>query len=331
MAPQAPPHVTAQAEVLFNEGHLSASANSARLGYNKRTIERWRINFELYGDAYPPPVAVRGRPRALTTEQMRWLLSYLDQKPAAYCDEISIALYDEWGVEIAARTVGWYLVRQGWSRTQARRRDAARSAPLRALWCEKSGKWSPEQLVFCDESAANNRTRWRRYGWSPRGQYPVVDGGGKGDRYSILPLLTINGYLPASTLVVKGSVKRDLYLHWLQHTVLPLLTPGYHILVMDNRSTHHGEDIQPLCDNFGIQLEYLPPYSPDHNPIESTFGTLKQWIRRHWDQREFAESFEAFLMEGFRQFEGFNCEGYYRNCGYGEAEGETEGEAEGGA
>ena len=78
-----------------------------------------------------------------------------------------------------------------------------------------------------------------------------------------------------------------MYLYWLQYIVLPLLTPGYHLLVMDNCSTHYGDDIKLLCESFGIQLEYLPPYSPDLNPIETTFHTLKSWFRRH------AESFEA--------------------------------------
>ena len=61
----------------------------------------------------------------------------------------------------------------------------------------------------------------------------------------------------------------------MQHMLLPLLRLGYHILVMDNNLTHHGPEFKPLCTSFGIELQYLPPYSPNLNPIEETFNVLK--------------------------------------------------------
>lgn len=275
MAPRADPYVTELARFYLEETDDSCFTIASRLGFSKKTIERWRLNFEVYGEAYPPDFATRGRPKALTYEQAGWMIAYLDERPHAYLDELALAVFDRFGVQITGMTVSNYLSHFGWTRKVAKARAKAQSLPLRALWQQKRSNWHQERLVFCDESAANLKSGWRKYAWSPAGQNASQErGASKGDRYSILPALTVNGYLLRATLIVKGSVKRDLYLHWLQHTVLPLLVPGYHILIMDNCATHHGDDIRPLCEAFGVQLEYLPPYSPDLNPIETTFHTL---------------------------------------------------------
>lgn len=318
MAPRADPHVTELARQYLEHTDEAPAAIALQLGVTKRTIERWRLNFEVYGTAYPPDYGHRGRPRALTTEQAQWLIAYLDERPSAYCSKLAMAVWDRFGIEICGRTVGNVIKSLRWTRKVAKQRARAQSQQLRALWQEKRSNWCRRRLVFCDKSSANLKTSWRKYAWSPKGSdAEEYRGTKKGSRYSVLPAITIDGYLPGGTLIVEGSVKRDMYLFWLQHTVLPLLTPGYHILVIDNCSTHHGDDIKPLCRSFGIQLEYLPPYSPDLNPIETTFHTLKAWIRRH------AESFEAdygdfysFLIAGVQQFVHKDCSEYYRHSGY---------------
>jgi transposase len=69
------------------------------------------------------------------------------------------------------------------------------------------------------------------------------------------------------------------------------------VLVMDNASFHRSERIEQLCFNKGVKLVYLPPYSPDLNPIEEFFAELKAFIRRHW--QSYAENpdqgFDYFL------------------------------------
>ncbi|KAI7226591.1 hypothetical protein KC330_g8761 [Hortaea werneckii] len=318
MAPRASSHVTELARMYLEETNDNCSAIALRLGYSKGTVEKCRLNYEVYGEVYPPDFATRGRARALTTEQAGWMIAYLDERPSAYLEELALAVFDRYGIQITGKTVSNYLSHFGWSRKVAKARAKARSLPLRALWQEKRSNWHQERLVFCDESAAANlKSGWRKYAWSPVGQDATQQRGtSKGDRYSRLPALTVDGYLPNATLIVKGSVKIELFLFWVQHTVLPLLVPGYHILVMDNCTTHHSDDIRPLCEAFSIQLENLPPYSPDLNPIETTFHTLKSWIRRNFEQWQSFGGFYEFLEAGIQEFIGHDCRPYYRNCGY---------------
>jgi hypothetical protein len=173
------------------------------------------------------------------------MLGYLNKNPTTYLDELALVLFDEFDIELGPQTVWDYLVKRNrWSRKKAKRDQRVASLPLRALWCEKRMDWLQDRLVFCDESASDLRTGRRKTVWSPIGtsSFDLIKVG-RSARYSVLPLLSVNGYIDEATLIVKGSVHKNLFLHWLQHTVLPLLEPGFHILVMDNASTYYGPEI----------------------------------------------------------------------------------------
>lgn len=166
-----------------------------------------------------------------------------------------------------------------------------------------------------DESAACERTGWRKFGWSLRGapcftSAPVK----RSERWSILPAITINGYLDG-TLIIQGSITAEIFMNWLESTVLPQLEIGM-ILVMDNASIHRVEGIAELCKRFFVQLEYLPPYSPDYNPIESSFSSLKAWIKRHSDEASHFSDFEDFLWSAVNSLNSDSAAGWFWHCGY---------------
>jgi transposase len=83
----------------------------------------------------------------------------------------------------------------------------------------------------------------------------------------------MHGYLQ-DPLIVQGSVTMAHFEEWFESKVLPQLVPGM-IVVMDNASCHRSELVRQLCLDYGIQLEFLPLYSPDLNPIEESFNVLK--------------------------------------------------------
>ena len=183
-------------------------------------------------------------------------------------------LYDRFGVSVSTSTIHDVLTRRGWNRKVAKKITAERSEPLRALFRAKSVFWHPQQIVFVDESASNERTGDRKYGWSPVSNpchdYRYLK---RDKRWSVLPALTLNGYL-RDPLIIQGAVTKELFLEWMAHVLLPQLEPGM-ILVLDNASIHHGVELSELCMSVGVRVEYLPPYSPDLNPIEQSFNVLK--------------------------------------------------------
>ena len=315
MAPRLPPETCSRIKGYLLETELSAADIAVNVGVSKRTIERVRLSYELFGKPYPDPVAVRGKHRALSYEHGCWLVSYLDDQPSAYLDELVLALYDEFELEVHKTTVYRYLSGCGWSRKVAKQVAAQRNATLRAVWASRAARWSMEDLCFVDESAANEKTGARKRGWSPKGlSCQVLRTLKRSERYSILPALTVNGYLP-EPLVIQGGVHQEVFARWIVESVLPYLRPGMKI-VMDNASIHHNLGIDELLASQGVCIEYLPPYSPDWNPIEMTFHTLKKWLLSNWGQMQWYIDFSDFILAGLEASVDTDCRGYFRHCGY---------------
>lgn len=89
------------------------------------------------------------------------------------------------------------------------------------------------------------------------------------------------------------------------------------VLVMDNASIHHTAKIQQMCDDAGVVLLYLPPYSPDLNPIEEFFAELKGFVKRHWADCENCPDFAWFLEWCVRSVGArkASAEGRFRHAG----------------
>jgi transposase len=169
---------------------------------------------------------------------------------------------------------------------------------LRADWIARIRHYTAEQIVCVDESAANSRTADRKYGWSPIG-VPChgVQELKREKRWSILPAYTIGGYLPGC-LIHQGSINGEMFYDWIKDDVLPYCKPypmPRSVIVMDNASTHRNSRIRELVESAGCRLEYLPPYSPDFNPIERSFHELKAYIKRHRQEVELFHNFGDFL------------------------------------
>jgi transposase len=88
--------------------------------------------------------------------------------------------------------------------------------------------------------------------------------------------------------------------------------------VLDNAKIHHGGEILALADRYGIRIEYLPPYSPDLNPIEESFSKIKHFLRRHHDYYA-ATTGDGILYDMLEILDIITCEdaeGYFAHAGY---------------
>ena len=126
--------------------------------------------------------------------------------------------------------------------------------------------------------------------------------------------MTSTGWLP-EPLILQGSVTRELFMDWLREHVLPHLGLGW-ILIMDNASIHRGQEVEDLVATYNVQLEYLLPYSPDYNPIESSFHILKQWIKRHQMDVQSFPDFGAFLTWAVSEIGGRYAREHFIAAGY---------------
>ena len=137
-------------------------------------------------------------------------------------------------------------------------------------------KLSPKSIVYIDESGMNNQQQYD-YGWNQKGErFYSLKSGKRQERINMIAALC-NGNLMAP-FTVDGSCNRIVFEMWLENFLLPTLQPGQ-VVIMDNAAFHKGGKIQQLIQGAGCQLLYLPPYSPDLNPIEKCWSWLKSRIR----------------------------------------------------
>ena len=139
--------------------------------------------------------------------------------------------------------------------------------------------------MFLDETASHERTGDRKYGWSRLGGEAGVNTLFKrSKRWSVLPAYTVDGYIAWTTH--HGSINEALFNEFVRNKVLPQCTPAAlggprSVIVLDNAKIHHSAELRTMCEQAGVTLVYLPPYSPDYNPIETLFAVLKQWLRKY--------------------------------------------------
>lgn len=146
----------------------------------------------------------------------------------------------------------------------------------RETYLQRLQQISPEKLIFLDESGVTTRmTRlWGRClggrrisEGTPQGHWQIL---------TILGALSLRGLI--ATMTIEAATDQDIFLAYLEHVLCPVLQPGQ-VVVMDNLSSHKVRGVRELLQTRGVELLYLPPYSPDLNPIEKAWAKFKQLLR----------------------------------------------------
>ncbi len=174
-------------------------------------------------------------------------------------------------------------------------------------------KLDPQRLVFLDETwAKTNMARLR--GRAPRGAR-LVEAVPHGHWKTTTVLMGVRAEGPVAPLVVEGAINGPVFRAWVEQHLSKELRPG-DVVVMDNLSAHKTRGVRQAIEATGAQLRYLPPYSPDFNPIEKLFSKLK-WLLRSAAQRTVEALWSAVgrLLDHFPPHE---CVQYIRHAGYGQ-------------
>lgn len=114
-------------------------------------------------------------------------------------------------------------------------------------------------------------------------------------------------------MVIDGPMNGDWFKAYVEQVLVPTLSPG-DIVVMDNLSSHKGEDVRAAIAAAGAELRFLPPYSPDLNPIEQAFAKLKAHLRKHAERS--IECLWARIGELIARFTPTHCRNFFRHAKY---------------
>jgi transposase len=184
-------------------------------------------------------------------------------------------------------------------------------AEARAHWHERLAGHPSARLVFVDESGASTKmTRFR--GRSPMGQRLVCHVPlGHYQTTTLICAIRLSG--TAAPWLFDGAMDGEMFSAWIQQGLVPALRKG-DVVIMDNLATHKVAGVLQAIEEAGARLVYLPPYSPDFNPIENMWSKVKQSLRS-WAPRTEEELLPA-AKAAFAAISPADCQGFFLNAQY---------------
>ncbi len=152
----------------------------------------------------------------------------------------------------------------------------------------------------------------RRYGRAPRGQR-LVAGVPHGHWKTSTFLAALRHDAITAPCVIDGAINGETFRAYVEQCLAPTLRSG-DLVVMDNLGSHKVSGVREAIEARGARLLYLPPYSPDLNPIEQVFAKLKALLRRA--ARRTVEGLWAAIGDLIARFSPAECANYFTNAGY---------------
>jgi transposase len=165
--------------------------------------------------------------------------------------------------------------------------------------------------VFVDE-AGFNHSMTRSHAWVKRGdefveRLPM----NWGKNLTAIGAIRLSGWIVQNTMF--DSANADRFVGWLNKRLLPKLRRG-DVVIMDNAKPHHDARVRPSCEARGVRLIYLPPYSPDFNPIEPGWAVQKQCVRACAPREKHA--LRRVVRRARHRVTKQHCERFFGHAGY---------------
>jgi transposase len=174
-----------------------------------------------------------------------------------------------------------------------------------------AGTLDARSLVFVDEMGTNISLS-PLYGWAKKGERAQCSvPRNRGKNTTLLSSMSVEGM--GSSLAVEGATNREVFETYVELILAPTLRRGQ-VVVMDNLTAHKGERIRELIEDQGCELMYLPPYSPDFNPIEEAFSKIKGLMRKA--QARSREALLEAMGSAISALSGEDARGFFEHCGY---------------
>jgi len=254
---------------------------------------------------------------------IQYIIDRVTRYPDIYLDELQELLARECGATASLSAIWQKLKVASLTKKKLSRAAAERCEELWLRYSAKIGGYDPEQLIFVDESSVDRRTTYRTRGWAARGAHAKCHAFFvRGKRFSVLPALSLTGIIHCD--IIEGSFRTGTFYRFIKgllDSMQPFPAPNL-VIVMDNCCIHKHPKIQKLIHQRGMRCVFLPPYSPDLNPIKLAFSFMKYNLRRngqyarmtmiHMGDIEIQKAILGALLTATPQ----HAFGWYKHCGY---------------
>ncbi|MER8948817.1 IS630 family transposase [Mesorhizobium sp. M0959] len=291
---------------------MSARQAAARFGVGVSSAIRWIARAKI-GELAPRP---QGRRRASSLDAHEaFIVGLIEERKDITLNEMVERLVAEQSVRISRSALSAWLRGHGWTfkKKSAHALEQGRLDILkrRRDWFDGQLDLDPAKLVFIDETGLSTKMA-RLRGRAPRGERcraGVPHGHWKTTTFT--GALRLTGM--TAPFVYDGAMNGNVFLAYVEQVLVPTLSEG-DVVVMDNLPAHKAAGVRDAIEAAGASLLYLPPYSPDFNPIENAFAKLKALLRAK-AERTIKALWDAVgaVVDLFTPAE---CANYFKAAGY---------------
>lgn len=292
-------------------GGESCRSAATRFGVAVSSVVKWSQRYRATGSVAPGRMG--GHRKRVLEPHRAFIKERINQTPHLTLHGLKDELAAH-GVNVSHNAVWMFLRREGlrFKKTlfavEQARADVARR---RRRWRSWQAGLNPRRLVFIDET------------WIKTNMAPLRGWGAKGQRLrGFAPqghwrTLTFLGALRCDRLtapcVFDGPINGECFRAYVEQQLLPVLKAG-DIVIMDNLGSHKSAALRRMIKAAGARLWYLPPYSPDLNPIEQTFAKIKHWMRTA--QKRTVDDTWRHIGDLVATIQPSECTNYFANAGY---------------
>ncbi|WP_152599784.1 IS630 family transposase [Hoeflea sp. BAL378] len=295
------------------ENGVSTREAARRFRVGISTAGSWYRRYRETGEV---EARKQGQPsRSKLDPHVDYIVGLIEATPDITLAEIGEHLVAERGMRAAPSTVWLLLDRRGITFKKKTAHAAEQQRPdvlrRRIAWFDGQLDLDPEKLIFIDETAASTKMA-RLRGRSLRGERcraAVPHGHWKTTTFTAG--LRLNGM--AAPMLLDGPMNGAAFLAYTEQVLAPELRPG-DIVVMDNLPSHKISGVREAIEKVGAQLVFLPPYSPDFNPIEMAFSKLKALLRKAAART--VDDLWTVVANSLAAFTPAECRHYFEAAGY---------------
>ena len=299
--------------------HKTIAEVAKELYVSHSTVERIVHLFRTTGDVISAQER-HGPCRKLSEfEELTVLETFLDH-PGIYLHEVREEIARLTGASVSSATICRTAQRLGLTRQKMKKIALKQSDVQRAKYMAEIEGFEPEMLVFIDETGCDKRNLVRQYGYGIRGLTPVTH---KfivhGKRISAIGVMTTEGIEDA--YLVEGNVNSETFVQFIQRSLLNIIQPfdgsnPKSVVILDNASIHHVDKVVDLICASGALVRFLPPYSPDLNPIEEVFSKVKSYIKDNDIIYTATKEPRLIVASAFSYVTSQDCQNYIKHAGY---------------
>lgn len=277
-----------------------------------RTVKRFHQTGEVTKTRVPQ------QHRKLTKPVELVILHLVLSTPGIYLREIQKEIFEILGADVSSAVICRFLHQTRFTRQRLKHAALQRDKQLRSQFVSDVSIYSREMLIFLDESGSDRRDCLRKYGYSLRGRPPICHKLLiRGEHVSLIAFMSVAGVLDCT--MVRGSVNGDVFYDFVEKCLLPHLMPfdGHNpnsVVILDNCTIHHMDDVVQMIHDVGCLIHFLPPYSPDYNPIESMFSKVKTEMKAIECEYETSVDIETLMLTAVTSVTPLDCYNWIESC-----------------